>query len=208
LTVKPRKRNRFTLSGKNRARARRLLLEIVEVLDEAGIDYMLDAGTLLGIVRDGDLIPWDNDIDITIPHRELPKLLGVLNRFRVRRRWISKRFFRQSSPYWKQGDYRAIKIRNRRLLLFKGRLHADLYIKYRVDDAYYWSSAKMICSSDAEHFDGYEQLEYRGRRLKVPVRYADYLTLVYGDWRTPMREFNAAADDGSIVGPEPGRGPD
>jgi lipopolysaccharide cholinephosphotransferase len=200
----PRRRNTFTLTGRNRARAQRLLLEIVEVLDEAGIDYTLDAGTLLGIVRDGDLIPWDNDIDITIPHRELPKLLGTLNRFRLRRRWISKRFFRQSSPYWKQGDYRAIKIRNRKLLLFKGPVHADLYIKYRVGDVYYWSSAKMICKADAEHFDGYELLEYRGTRLKVPARYADYLTLVYGDWRTPVRRFNASADDGSIIGPESG----
>jgi phosphorylcholine metabolism protein LicD len=206
LTVRSRRRNRFTLTGKNRARARRLLFEIIEVLDETGIDYMLDAGTLLGIARDGDLIPWDNDIDITIPDRELPKLLGTLNRFRLRRRWISKRYFRQSSPYWKKGDYRAIKIRSRRLLLFKGRLHADLYIKYRVDDAYYWSSAKMICRSDAVHFDGYELLDYRGRPVKVPLRWAAYLTLVYGDWRTPIREFNAAADDGSIVGPEPGRG--
>ena len=35
MTIKPRRRNRFTLTGKNLVRARRLLLEVVEVLDEA-----------------------------------------------------------------------------------------------------------------------------------------------------------------------------
>ena len=38
--------------------------ECIEVLNKLKIDYWLCHGTLLGIIRDKSLIPWDNDIDI------------------------------------------------------------------------------------------------------------------------------------------------
>jgi phosphorylcholine metabolism protein LicD len=39
---------------------------IINLLEEEGINYFIDNGTLLGIIRDGALIKWDKDIDITI----------------------------------------------------------------------------------------------------------------------------------------------
>lgn len=38
--------------------------ECIQVLNELKINYWLCHGTLLGILRDNSLIPWDNDIDI------------------------------------------------------------------------------------------------------------------------------------------------
>ena len=38
--------------------------ECIEVLNKLKIDYWVCHGTLLGIMRDKSLIPWDNDIDI------------------------------------------------------------------------------------------------------------------------------------------------
>ena len=42
------------------------LRDIKNILDEEKIDFWVIGGTLLGIVRDGDFIKWDNDIDIAI----------------------------------------------------------------------------------------------------------------------------------------------
>lgn len=124
----------------------------------------------------------------------------MLKSGRLRHRWISRRFFDIGYACWKAGDYRAIKVRNRRWRLFKGRLVADLYIKYRWQDAYFWSSMHMISKADARHFDRYEEIEYFGRRLKVPAFYQEYLTHTYGDWRTPRKDFTPVTDDGTIIG--------
>jgi phosphorylcholine metabolism protein LicD len=46
------------------------LVTTVEILDELGLDYWLCNGTLLGLVRDGELIPWDGDLDFGLGHLE------------------------------------------------------------------------------------------------------------------------------------------
>lgn len=34
------------------------------MLDDAGVRYWLEAGSLLGAMRSGDVLPWDHDVDI------------------------------------------------------------------------------------------------------------------------------------------------
>ncbi len=46
-----------------------LLCEIDRVCRLCGIHYYLAAGTLLGAVRHGDFIPWDDDADIVMPRK-------------------------------------------------------------------------------------------------------------------------------------------
>lgn len=40
--------------------------EVIKLLNEEGYEYWLCHGTLLGVVRDQCLIPWDHDIDIAM----------------------------------------------------------------------------------------------------------------------------------------------
>jgi len=43
-----------------------MMKDVDEVLGDAGVPYAVESGTLLGCVRHGGLIPWDDDIDIQI----------------------------------------------------------------------------------------------------------------------------------------------
>ncbi len=52
--------------------------EVDAVLKEAGIDYWLDFGGLLGSVRHGGFIPWDDDLDIAINYDDKKRLIQTL----------------------------------------------------------------------------------------------------------------------------------
>lgn len=56
-------------------------LYLLEVLDEIckkyGLRYFLDFGTLLGALRHGGAIPWDDDLDVSMPEEDYFKFLSV-----------------------------------------------------------------------------------------------------------------------------------
>jgi len=52
-----------------------LMINVQLVLHQAQIKYFLTKGTLIGVLRHHDVIPWDTDIDLFIPSSATPKIL-------------------------------------------------------------------------------------------------------------------------------------
>ena len=56
------------------------LIEFDKVCREEGVVYWLDAGTLLGAVRHGGFIPWDDDLDVCILKKDRKKLKKAMEK--------------------------------------------------------------------------------------------------------------------------------
>lgn len=190
------------LTGENYEKARNLLLMVIDLLNKNDVVYHLEGGTLLGIVRDGDLLPWDHDLDISIPSSQVDKFnkcIGKVSNFSWRIR--SKYKFYNQHPAWNKSSQRLYKIKNRKFFFFSGRLHFDVFVKYEHEGYVYWEAKKKIMRVDKKHYTSYEEISYRGRMLKVPNDYKGYLTAKYGDWSVPVKEWDCSEHELTIVKP-------
>lgn len=58
----------------------RLFKRFHDFCQEHGLVYNMCSGTLLGAVRHQGMIPWDDDVDVTMPREDYDKLLELLRR--------------------------------------------------------------------------------------------------------------------------------
>ncbi len=104
-----------------------ILLEVDRICRKHNIDYQLFAGSLLGAIRHGGFIPWDDDIDIVMKREDYEKL------YVVAKSELGEDYFLQD-PYTQKDTYHVFtKVRkNNTLFIEKGtkksRMHQGIFI--------------------------------------------------------------------------------
>jgi len=69
---------KYYISKKDAHSLYKMLYEVVKLLDENNIEYWAIGGTLLGAVRCGGIIKWDDDLDLGVPLKYREKLMKIL----------------------------------------------------------------------------------------------------------------------------------
>lgn len=59
-----------------------LLREFIKICNNNDIKYSLIGGSLIGVIRHGGMIPWDDDIDIILREEEFEKLEKVIMNYK------------------------------------------------------------------------------------------------------------------------------
>ncbi len=65
-----------------------------------GITYYMAFGSLLGVVRDGDMIPWDYDMDVCVPYNQIHELMRILEKELPEDYFIISNFTDKKFPYF------------------------------------------------------------------------------------------------------------
>lgn len=193
------------LEGSVGKKALSMLKEVTNVLEKHGVEYMLDCGTLLGIVRENRLLPWDNDVDLCVDSSQISKLEKCmfplwLRGYRVR---MAKTYEKTDQMGYKEP--RVLKVRNRKRLVHRGDNLLDIFIKYKGDDGFHYLMVGgsfenyILQRMPSEYLENLTTVEFDGKSYPIPEDYDGYLTYRYGDWKTPVKEWDYFSQDQSKV---------
>lgn len=141
---------------------------LVNTLDKYAIQYCCTDGTLLGAVRHGGLIPWDDDIDIAIESKDVPLMLHL------------KYIFESN------GKYRFVRV-GKYMKLKKDNIWIDIFL---LDDGVFPQKHFKELSFTSEEYKPFKKIKYGDIDVSVPNLYLEYLDRIFDDWRDIAYVYN------------------
>ena len=190
---------KITLSNKNKEIAESLLLDVAKSLNILSVNYWLEGGTLLGIKRESRLLPWDNDLDLSINSSEVSKIDDLIINLKSKNLRVRVRKFDSTSEFFNRGDIRIIKIRNKRFFnLLKGSVCLEIFVKYPKKENTYWMIGNTTKNVPSKYYARLQSIKFKDYFFSIPILTEEYLTYRYGDWKIPVKEWNTFTDDKAL----------
>jgi len=133
---------------------------LVGVLDKYAIKYICTDGTLLGAIRHGGFIPWDDDIDIAIDRKDVPTLF-----------WLKS--------FVTHGDKYILKRVGKYIKLKYDDLWIDIFI---LDDGVFPQKHFANISFFDGEIDPIRTTMFGDIKVKIPNKSEEYLHRILPDW--------------------------
>lgn len=113
------------------------LTVFITVCDKLGLEYFLYGGTLLGAVKYGDFIPWDDDIDVALPRESYDKFVHEAGSVLPNGYFIQSPYNCKNSPYpyikLRKAGTKYVEYINRNLPIETG-IYIDIYPVDKIPD--------------------------------------------------------------------------
>jgi hypothetical protein len=204
-----------------------LLVDVDEAFRECNVSYMIIYGTLIGALRDQDILPWTHDVDLAVlDDRPFQSAVGdLLLRDDVRSELQRRRVFIASGakPNSVQGVLcrRVERDSNAHswfamwlIELMQWNPHVGLYRvnKYEPDDAApysHWMADKcrypiawMAPWFTSQPRSSYRMAKIRDREFPIPMEAEKTLYAYFGEWRVPQKYGSRGVPEECDVPPE------
>lgn len=165
---------------------------IASLFNELNIKYCLSHGTMLGVYRDKDIIPWDDDVDLIVFSEDRAKLATARIKLRELGFYVvdegdpSKPIDPASNaPYY---DFVTIKDGEK----------VEGWIFDKIGDFYIYDKDRSQVAFPAVLLDTLGQIEWRGEKFNTPSNIEQFLVYLYGpNWKIPDK--NRKPNDLSVV---------
>lgn len=150
-----------------------MLKEAKQVMDQLGVVYFLRQGTCLGIIRDNDLIPWDDDVD-------LGSVIGLHG--------LTEKTIEIVANAFRDKGYNVIVGSNDHYVyveMTKWSNKMDWNCYRNIDGNIFHYPGIQI---PTRLFTNLKEIDFIGEKFLVPNPPEEYLTIKYGpSWETPKK---------------------
>jgi len=189
------KKEAFCTDKKTLNNLRKLLFTFDQIAKDNNLLYWADSGTLLGSLRHGDIIPWDDD-DVVILEKDEQKLLNLKEEFKKYDIGISK-FWGGYRIFFNKGDMIHSENRNwdwddgtKEVFDYKYPFIDIFSMKYFDDENIYHYSNDKVKELYKDYYYNHDELFPLNRTsfayfyINTPNKPHNFLNRAYGnDWK-------------------------
>lgn len=180
------------------------LKDVISVFKKFEVQAFLSYGAVLGAVRDGDFIPWDDDIDLDViasislqTRKQIGNTLGDLG-FKAQSIGFNVLGRMEMSTMGDNGECRYDGDGETGIIVCERNFKFSIFF-YREDGEDYVITPKPLgvplLNVPRKFYDKFydkpDKVKLHGETFITPSPLKEYLTWVYGDWKTPLKDKHA-----------------
>jgi len=160
-----------------------------------GLEWYVISGTFLGIVREGGWLAHDYDIDLGV-HAEKLDIDAVRTAIAASPSMILRKEDWQTRIIERDGVPELERLAVLFKIVHRTGINVDLFI-HHLEDGVRWHGSSIHRWDNADF--ALTAYELAGMTVMGPAEHDRYLTENYGDWRTPVTDFNSTTGTPNMV---------
>jgi len=163
---------------------RECLLHLLTVLNKHDVPYWLDFGTLLGSIREHNIIPWDADADISILRSDFPKVAAILPEILQLGQYpmTDRKVMWCCEVFWDGTIKLCIHKCTKHIDIYPWEIHEEEGLAKHPRPYFGYPTFPL------HEIESFETIDFCGVPATIPSNYKERLTRLYGDdYMTPKQ---------------------